>query len=82
MDCQRKDGNTPLHHLRFLHDGTEWLENLNRFSKKSLRLMFQFYVDFGFDLRTRNDKGKTFWEFDGGRFPEHYYDVLKEFELI
>ena len=81
IGSRRKDGNTPLHHLQFLNKGSRGRLNYQRFSKSSLRMMFQFYVDHKIDLRTRNFFGDPFWHFENERLPEHYLEVLKEFGL-
>ena len=93
----RKDGNTPLHYLQVnsSKDSFRHSPNCTAFSKASLRLIIQFYLDHGFDLYARNDHGRTPWEikdekaehlldYDGGDFtnlPIHYLEVLIEMGL-
>ena len=91
----RKDGNTPLHYLQV---STAQIRGLNCriFTKNALRLLFQFYIDHGFDLKAKNDLGKTPWEIEEQplpieflgygldsvhELPNDYIEVLKEFGL-
>ena len=47
--------------------------NCAKLSKTSLRTIFQFYLNHGFDLSVKNDQGKTPWEMEDESLSCHQF---------